>query len=237
MALISEAKRAANRGNAGLSTGPRTAEGKQAARFNALKHGMCAAETVLPGEDAQAFARLRADVLTRLRRQGEMQLELAERAARELWRLRRAGVAESGAMGLIASPYAAQMREEPAEKAELFAIGQTFWRDFKDEGFLDKLSRWEARCARGLERCVRLLKLLQAPPKPAAAAPQAEPAAPERPGEPRISAGFGFVPPAFADVRQAALGGVSQLALALARLMRTPEIQWPPGLPDSLKPA
>jgi hypothetical protein len=118
------------------------------------------------------------------------------------------------------------MREEPAEQAELFAIGQTFWRDFKDEGFLDKLSRWEARCARGLERCVRLLKLLQAAP-----------AAPERAGEPRISAEFGFVPPAFADVREAALGGVSQVALALARLLRTPEIHWPNGLPDSLKPA
>jgi len=41
---------------------------------------------------------------------------------------------------------------------------------------------------------------------------------------------FGFVPLLFAGVRAAALGGVSQLALAVAKLMRTPEIQWPDGL-------
>jgi len=48
--------------------------------------------------------------------------------------------------------------------------------------------------------------------------------------DPQSSAGFGFVPPPFAGARQAALGGVSQIAIAVARLMQTPEIQWPAGL-------
>ena len=40
----------ANRRNALLSTGPRTPEGKAAARFNALRHGIYARVLVIPGE-------------------------------------------------------------------------------------------------------------------------------------------------------------------------------------------
>jgi len=41
-----------NRRNAQRSTGPRSAEGKDRCRFNALKHGLTARSTLLPGEDA-----------------------------------------------------------------------------------------------------------------------------------------------------------------------------------------
>src|SRR5258707_261267 len=41
----------ANRLNAQHSTGPRTTEGKSASRLNALKHGLFAADPVIPGED------------------------------------------------------------------------------------------------------------------------------------------------------------------------------------------
>jgi hypothetical protein len=41
----------ANRANAQRSTGPRSAEGKSASRFNALKHGIDAASIVIPGEN------------------------------------------------------------------------------------------------------------------------------------------------------------------------------------------
>ena len=51
----------ANRRNAQKSTGPRTAAGKERARFNAVKHGMRAKTIVLPGEDPDAFqARMEA---------------------------------------------------------------------------------------------------------------------------------------------------------------------------------
>ena len=53
---VSEARIAANRRNSGKSTGPRTQEGKDRSRANALKHGLCAA--VLVQEDrAQIQAR------------------------------------------------------------------------------------------------------------------------------------------------------------------------------------
>ena len=45
----------ANRANAQKSTGPRSAEGKSASRFNALKHGIDAASIVIPGEDPAEY--------------------------------------------------------------------------------------------------------------------------------------------------------------------------------------
>jgi len=269
--MATEAQIAANRANAQKSTGPRTEEGRNVVRFNAVKHGMCAEATVLPGEDAEAFERLRADVVAQLRPDGEMQAQMAERAARELWRLRRARVAETGSLRLLASPYAiqAEQQEAKAEDRELFAVSQALAQDFRDDGFLEKLSRWEGRCARALERCVRLLKLLQKgasaekSPSPSPGSTQSDAphprqkrghssfpsqrecsrtgasaekmnvpfsGAPRERDFPQSFADIGFVPPPFPGGRAAALGGVSQLALAVSRLMRTPEIQWPDGL-------
>ncbi len=51
--IVSEARLAANRKNALRSTGPRTAEGKERSRANALKHGLCAS-AVVP-EDLEAI--------------------------------------------------------------------------------------------------------------------------------------------------------------------------------------
>jgi hypothetical protein len=45
----------ANRANAQRSTGPRSAEGKSASRFNALKHGIDAASVIIPGEDPAVY--------------------------------------------------------------------------------------------------------------------------------------------------------------------------------------
>ncbi len=57
----SAAKMEANRLNALKSTGPRTPEGREAARGNALKHGLTGAGVVIPGEDrAEVEARVEA---------------------------------------------------------------------------------------------------------------------------------------------------------------------------------
>ena len=47
----------ANRRNALLSTGPKTVEGKESSRRNALKHGLTGAGVVIPGEDEGEVAR------------------------------------------------------------------------------------------------------------------------------------------------------------------------------------
>jgi hypothetical protein len=52
---VSPKQIAANRKNAQHSTGPRSAEGKDRSRKNALKHGLCAMVLDVPGEDPAVF--------------------------------------------------------------------------------------------------------------------------------------------------------------------------------------
>jgi hypothetical protein len=57
---LSAARPSSNRKNAKKSTGPKTVEGRNVVRRNALKHGLTAETLVVEGEDAEAF-RLMAD--------------------------------------------------------------------------------------------------------------------------------------------------------------------------------
>jgi hypothetical protein len=56
--MASQAQIAANRRNAQKSTGPTTEAGRTASKYNAVKHGMTAATSVLPHEDAHSFHQL-----------------------------------------------------------------------------------------------------------------------------------------------------------------------------------
>ena len=84
------AKVEANRLNAKKSTGPRTIEGKNRSRYNALKHGMSARTPVLPGEDPVEFQERLAGFLHDLRPQNTIERFLVERAALVTWQLERA---------------------------------------------------------------------------------------------------------------------------------------------------
>ncbi len=57
--IVSEARITANRLNALRSTGPRTEEGKEKSRANALKHGMCAATLAVAEGDPAPMAEAR----------------------------------------------------------------------------------------------------------------------------------------------------------------------------------
>ena len=86
----------ANRQNALKSTGPKSEAGKAASSANALSHGLSASlDSVLPDEDADAFARLRQGVIADLAPAGALQGALAERVAVLLWRLDRAARLEA----------------------------------------------------------------------------------------------------------------------------------------------
>src|SRR3954451_16366789 len=58
MAISSEQRREINRKNASRSTGPKTAEGKEKARQNAMKHGLRAETLALPNENAEELGQL-----------------------------------------------------------------------------------------------------------------------------------------------------------------------------------
>jgi hypothetical protein len=79
----------ANRRNARRSTGPKTEEGKQQSRRNALRHGLTA-ETVIDGlEDSEDYRAFETAVTADYDARTAVERELVLRLASLLWRLRR----------------------------------------------------------------------------------------------------------------------------------------------------
>jgi hypothetical protein len=86
--MATERQIAANRVNA-TRGGPKTPEGKAAASRNAITHGLTSYSGLLPGEKLEAFSDLRVRVFAELAPDSAIEIELAERIASLLWRLRR----------------------------------------------------------------------------------------------------------------------------------------------------
>jgi hypothetical protein len=113
--MTSEKQAEANRQNALKSTGPKTPEGKDAVRLNALKHGLLSQETLLPGEDEEALRTLGERLRDELQPAGELENLLVERIITSYWRLRRLGRVEAGI-------FARELYGELAKRAYVEAI-------------------------------------------------------------------------------------------------------------------
>ncbi|SPF50441.1 conserved hypothetical protein [Candidatus Sulfopaludibacter sp. SbA4] len=85
----------ANRRNAQLSTGPRTAAGKAVSRFNALKTGIDARLQIIPGEEPEALDALKAEYRERFKPANTEQSLLVDVLVRYDWQLRRLRVSEA----------------------------------------------------------------------------------------------------------------------------------------------
>ena len=86
----------ANRRNAQKSTGPTSAEGKQRASRNALRHGLTAETVIVPLEDAEDYEAFEESVAASFDPETAVERELILRLASLLWRLRRATSIETG---------------------------------------------------------------------------------------------------------------------------------------------
>src|SRR5215470_5644790 len=86
----------ANRRNALKSTGPKSEEGKQASRCNALRHGLTAETVIGSLEDAEDYKAFEAAIAADYDAQSTVERELVLRLASILWRLRRATTIETG---------------------------------------------------------------------------------------------------------------------------------------------
>jgi hypothetical protein len=106
--------------NALKSTGPKTTEGIEVARFNAVRHGLRALQTVIPGEDPEAWEAHRAGIVEDLRPVGAVELALAEQIAAKLWRLGRVVRHEADAIAI------AQDTDELASAHEIAFERTTF---------------------------------------------------------------------------------------------------------------
>jgi hypothetical protein len=157
--MATERQIAANRHNAQRCTGPKTPEGKGTVSGNAVKHGLTSYSGLLPGEKLEDFSDLRARVLAELAPDSAIEIELAERIASLLWRLRRIPAFEAA---LLAWTNACKEEASPFTPDEPRLIN---WRD-RDrkilvlgralDGFLKgdlggRLSRYEIALQRGFD--------------------------------------------------------------------------------------
>src|SRR6516225_9370668 len=86
----------ANRRNSLKSTGPKTEAGKQAARCNAVRHGLTAETVIGALEDADDYKGFETAITADYDAQSAVERELVLRLANLLWRLRRATTIETG---------------------------------------------------------------------------------------------------------------------------------------------
>ena len=194
--MTSEKKAEANRHNALKSTGPRTPEGKDAVRLNALKHGLLSQEILLRGEDEEALRELGRELENllvyriiasywRLLRLGRVEAgifawerseELAERAEREAHGYESDEFKDIGRVLNItitdekghreALSRARRMRSE--QEDETATLGRTFARDADRANAFSKLSRYETAIERQLYRALHELERRQAARRSAA---------------------------------------------------------------------
>lgn len=109
---VTPKQREANRRSAQKSTGPKTPEGKERVRLNALKHGILSQEILLPDEDGDALAELARQLQEDLQPVGAREELLVDLITRQFWKLRRSGRAEAAVL-------AGQLYAIRVERAEL----------------------------------------------------------------------------------------------------------------------
>jgi hypothetical protein len=199
--IPTEAQIDANRENAKKSTGPRSAEGKAASSRNGLKHGLCAGQHLLPGEDPEEFLFLLKDLSDRLRPEGPAEEKLVQRIAAGQWRLDRALPIEAGIYRdrcrevsiidrqqqevhewEIGTGYKKERPPVPHNEGDLLA--RAFIADAAGPNSLTKLARYETAIGRSIDRSLRQLKAFQAARNTPAPTPQPDCGPPAKSPEP-----------------------------------------------------
>jgi hypothetical protein len=140
------------------ATGPRTAQGKKRARFNALRHGIFSQVIVLPGESRREYDTLVKELSEGLSPEGRLEKLIIEKMAMITWRHRRLLQAEAAEIELGMDFMEWDLRMRQSQDAEV--AKRTLVREFKT--FVDKPGLiLEMQNPEILEYCVRLLLELQ----------------------------------------------------------------------------
>ena len=160
----SEARILANQRNAARSTGPKTPEGTEKSRRNALKHGLTGAGVVLPEKDAAEVARKAGAYARELNASGELGHDLARRAALNAVRMDRAAdqqtAALSGRVRQAEADFVAPEGASAEEAARLRAeAGRRAMFDPSKEATLAR--RYEAAAERAFFRCLKELRQME----------------------------------------------------------------------------
>jgi hypothetical protein len=154
--LIPHPRGSANRANALLSTGPRTAAGKQRSSQNALTHGLTSRSPVLATEDPAAYQRHVQQFLDEYQPATPTETQLTQEVAGTAWRLNRIPSLEAALLDRAANPPSEQAAIEfdivDAHRAlaTLGLHGQRLSRQFQKT--VDKLREIQAERRRDRER-------------------------------------------------------------------------------------
>ena len=191
-----EKANAANAENAQHSTGPRTPEGKDRVKFNALKTGLFARTVVLPDEDQPVYDSLGVHLNETWQPRTDIERELVLTMQSTTWRLHRVVELEFSLYLVGAEQQLAAIDEQFGEQPQhaRYALARAAAYQANLKGF-DQISRQEGRLQRLLDRSrkeICALVLLRPPvtaqaAQPAPATPPAQPAAAPNPPS-------GFVP-------------------------------------------
>src|SRR5688572_11215930 len=160
--MASPAQILANRGNAKLSTGPRTEHGKIASSHNASRHGLTGTQIVMPGEDADLYEELRQGMHDSYEPSNDPERVLVDQIAASSWRLTRALRVETAFLTKLAegsdSPdaaIAAALLDRPKDLARIqryiTAAQNAYYKAMKELATLQKERAEAERQAEALE--------------------------------------------------------------------------------------
>jgi hypothetical protein len=144
--MSSTARLAANRTNAQLSTGPRTADGKTLVARNACKHNLTSLNITIPNEDRRDFEALVHELTIDLKPLSTIEAALVEQAAYAEWKLLRIARWESEIITAALSNATA-----PCQKLFGNTAGEA----------LARLHRYEAQTRRAWHNTLKELRIQQ----------------------------------------------------------------------------
>ena len=150
----------ANRNNAKKSTGPRTEEGKARVSKNALKHGLLARDTVLPGEDPADFDSQLSALEADIQPANSLEFELVRQIADAQWGMRRLTRLETGFLAAAVDDQRRHLEKRRPEELRPGYDGETL---LLGSAMLDRtqafvhLARYDGHLSRRFFRAVKQL--------------------------------------------------------------------------------
>ena len=156
--MATAAQIVANRANAQKSTGPRTAEGKENSRRNAIDHNLTGTRCLRTKEEQAAFDAYSDRILPTLTPADEFQLEIARRIVSTMFRLAQVPTIEASMIAAVRFSENAGFDPPIADLTNAMALGTAFLENSKA---FNNLSLYEQRLSRGMEKDLELLRKLQ----------------------------------------------------------------------------